>query len=107
MTSFQILPPEKFDFAQPEQWQKMALLIRKIQTSVSLTSKSKEFQVNMLIYSMGEEADGIPYSFGLSNDNRKNTTQYQTSSRLTLLSEEPYLQMKKFNICVDRKKENL
>ena len=25
----------------------------------------------MLIYSMGEEADGVLYSFGLSNDNRK------------------------------------
>ena len=36
-----------------------------------LTSKSKETQVNLLIYSMEEEADGILYSFGLSNNNRK------------------------------------
>ena len=32
-----------------------------------LTSKSKETQVNPLIY---EEADGIFYSFGLSEDDR-------------------------------------
>ena len=39
----------------------------------------------MLIYLMREEADGILYSFGLSNDDRK---KYSTSPRLTFLSEE-------------------
>ena len=34
---------------------------------------------------MGEEADGILCLFGLSDDNRK---KYNTSPRLTLLSEE-------------------
>ena len=34
---------------------------------------------------MGEEAIGILYSFGLSDDNRK---KYKTSPRLTLLSKE-------------------
>ena len=58
----------------------MALPIRKIQTSVS-----KEIQVNMLIYSMGEEADGIVYAFGLSENDRK---KYNTSPMITLLSEE-------------------
>ena len=53
-----------------------------------LTSKSKETQANTLHYSMRKEADDILYSFGLSHDNRKSTTQYQTSPRLTLLSEE-------------------
>ena len=36
-----------------------------------LASKSKETQVNALIYSVGEEADAILYSFGLSDNDRK------------------------------------
>ena len=33
--------------------------------------KGKEIQANMFIYSMSEEADGILYSFGSSDDDRK------------------------------------
>ena len=36
-----------------------------------LTLKSKETQVNTLIYSIGEEANSILYSFGLSDNDRK------------------------------------
>ena len=86
MASFQILLPKMFDFAQPEQWQKVASLIRKIQTNVRPHFKKQETQVNMLIYLMKEEADSILYLFGLSGNNRKSTTQYQTSPRFTLLS---------------------
>ena len=49
--------------------------------------RSKETQAKMLIYLMREEADSILYSFGFSDNDRKSTTQYQTSPRLTLLSE--------------------
>ena len=71
MASFQILPPEKFDFAQPKQWQKLASLIRRFRQASDLALKSKETQVNTLIYSMGEEAKGILYSFELSDDDKK------------------------------------
>ena len=39
----------------------------------------------MLIYSMREEADGILHLFGLNDNDRK---KYNTSPRLTFLSEE-------------------
>ena len=68
MESFQILLPEKFDFVQPERWQKVASLIQ-----ASIRPHFKK-QVNTLIYSMGEEAEGILYLFGLSDDNRKYNT---------------------------------
>ena len=57
---------------------------------------------------MREEANGILFcQFGLSDNDRKSTTQHQTSPWLTLLSEETlYVRTKKFNIilCIDRKK---
>ena len=36
-----------------------------------LLNQSEEGQVNMLIYGMGDEAEDILYSFGLSDDDQK------------------------------------
>ena len=36
-----------------------------------LDTKGQESQVNMLIYTMGDEADDILSSFGLSDNNQK------------------------------------
>ena len=71
MASFQILPPEKFDFTQPEQWPRWYRRFERFRQASGLASKSEENQVNTLIYSMGEEADDILYSLGLSDDKQK------------------------------------
>ena len=74
MASFQILPPEKFDFAHPEQWPRWHRRFERFREASGLSSKSEENQVNTLIYSMGEEADDILFSFGLSADDKKKYT---------------------------------
>ena len=51
MASFQILPPEQFDFAQPEQWPRWYGRFQRLRQASGLTSKSEENQVNTLIYS--------------------------------------------------------
>ena len=71
MASFQILPPEKFDFSQLEQWPRWYRRFERFRQASGLTSKSEENQVNTLIYTMGDEADDILYSFGLTKTDRK------------------------------------
>jgi len=68
MASFQILPPEKFNFTQPEQWPKWFCHFERFRQVSGLVTKSDESQVNTLIYSMGNEADNILCSLGLSED---------------------------------------
>ena len=60
---------KKFDFAQPQQWQKVASLNRKIQTSIR-PHFEKQRNTSQHV-KMGEEADSILYSFGLSDNDRK------------------------------------
>ena len=45
--------------------------VRKIQSASGLEEKSEERQVNALLYTMGETADDIFQSFGLSDDDKK------------------------------------
>ena len=55
MANFQVQPPEKFSF-KPEDWSKRAS---------GLSEDDKESQVNALMYSVGDKADGILQSFSL------------------------------------------
>ena len=67
MSSFPISPPEGFNFIQ-DNWPRR---FERFQKGSGLQSKSEENQVNVLIYVMGDKADDILNSFGLSNDEQK------------------------------------
>ena len=64
VANYQVPPPDKFSF-KPEDW------TRWIRCFERLDQKSGENQVNTLVYSMGEEADDILVSFGLTGDDAK------------------------------------
>jgi len=72
MASYQIAPPEKFDFSQPEQWPKWSRRFERFRQASGLTAKDQESQVNTLVYAMGDEADDILCSMGLSEEDKKN-----------------------------------
>ena len=64
MTSYQVPPPEKFNF-KPEEWSHWIKGFERFRKATGLDQKDGESQVNTLIfYSMGEEADDIVMSFG-------------------------------------------
>ena len=71
MATFQISPPVKFTFSQPENWTKWIQRFIRFRSASGLTEKEEEAQVNCLIYSMGPEADDIFNSFNLSAENKK------------------------------------
>ena len=72
MASYQIAPPEKLDFSQPEQWPKWSRRFERFRQASGLTAKDQESQVNTLVYAMGDEADDILCSMGLSEEDKKN-----------------------------------
>ena len=70
MSSFPISPPEGFNFIQDD-WPRWIRRFERFRKGSGLQSKSEENQVNALIYVMGDKADDILNSFGLSDDERK------------------------------------
>ena len=70
-TSFQISTPESFSFTNPEEWPKWIRRFEQYRLASGLSKKSAEVQVNALIYHMGNQADDILTSFGLSDDDKK------------------------------------
>ena len=70
VANYQVPPPEKFSF-KPEDWTRWIRRFEKFRKATGLDQKSGENQVNTLVYSMGEAADDIMVSFGLTTDDAK------------------------------------
>ncbi len=75
MATYQVSPPEQFDFSRPDEWQKWARRFERFRKASGLEEKPEEAQVNTLIYAMGDAADDILRSFQLSEQDSKT---YQT-----------------------------
>ena len=84
MATFQVTPPERFSF-KPKEWSKWIRRFERFRLASELNKKDEESQVNTLIYSMGDEADDILQSFGMSEDDRKNYNAVKKSFRVTSL----------------------
>ena len=70
VANYQVPPPDKFSF-KPEDWTRWIRRLERFRKATGLDQKSGENQVNTLVYSMGEEADDIMVSFGLTADDAK------------------------------------
>ena len=68
--SFQVAPPEPFNFARPEQWAKWIRRFERFRVASGLSQQGEEAQVNTLIYAMGDEADDILRAFALTDEHR-------------------------------------
>ena len=69
--TYQVSPPEQFNFTKPEEWPKWARRFERFRKASGLAEKDEETQVNTLVYSMGDEADDILRSFRLSEEDAK------------------------------------
>ena len=58
-----IIPPEGFDFKRPEEWEKWIRRFNRFRIASELHKKSKEIQVNSLIYAMGPSVDDVLTTF--------------------------------------------
>ena len=73
--SYQVTPPEPFSFSKPEEWPKWSRRFERFRNASGLNDKPDPTQVNTLIYSMGDQADDILGSFGLSEEE---SSRYET-----------------------------
>ena len=71
MAMYQMSPPDRFNFAHPEEWSKWIRRFERFRVASGLDAKDDEAQVNTLVYSMGDDADDILRSFQLSADDCK------------------------------------
>ena len=78
MATYQISPPQSFNFAQPDKWPRWIRRFEQFQEASGLKSKESANQVNTLMYCMGDEADDILSSLGLSDDDKKSYNTIKT-----------------------------
>ena len=70
MASYQVPLPKPFNFATPEEWPKWIQRFERFRQASGLNEKSSANQVNTLVYTMGDIADDILSSFGLSEEDK-------------------------------------
>ena len=97
--TYQVSPPENFNFTNPQEWPKWIRRFERFRTATELSAKDEEVQVNTLIYSMGDDADDILRSFGLSDEDKKkyNTVRQRFDGHF----------VKKRNVIFERAKFNM
>ena len=68
MASYQITVIEAFDFSTSTEWPNWICCFEQFRNASGIAEKSKESQIDTLIYSMGDIADDILQSFNLSKE---------------------------------------
>ena len=69
--TYQVSPPEQFNFNHPEEWPKWVRRFERFRKASGLEGQAEEVQVNTRIYTMGDVADDILRSFRLSVEDSK------------------------------------
>ena len=70
-TPYQVAQPELFNFRRPEEWPRWSRRFEHFRSASGLKDKDEETQVHTLVYCMGDEADDLLSSFGLSDADKK------------------------------------
>ena len=70
MATYQITAPENFNFNCPEEWPHWICKFKRFHLASGLSEKKEASQVNALIYTMGDDADDILGSLGLSEEDK-------------------------------------
>ena len=75
-TAVQITPPDPFDFSSPAEWPWWIRRFERFRIATALDEKEDEYQVNSLLYAMGDAADDVlavlPWT---DEDNKRNVRQ--------------------------------
>ncbi|KAK7878780.1 hypothetical protein WMY93_030940 [Mugilogobius chulae] len=69
--TFTIKPPEPFDFAKPQEWEKWIRRFERFRVASNLNSSTDANQVNTLVYCMGDEADDVLRGLELTSEQRQ------------------------------------
>ena len=67
----QLTPPGKFDFNDANEWPKWIRRFERFRIASHLDKQSQEYQVNTLMYTLGDEAEDILHVLPLDDNQRK------------------------------------
>jgi len=70
MATFQVNPPDEFDFGRPESWPQWFQPFERFRAASDMTNKDQPFQVNALLYAMGPKSEDILPSLVLTADEK-------------------------------------
>lgn len=68
---FSISPPENFVFSDFPSWPNWLRRFERLRVAAGLDQKGEAYQVNSLVYTMGDKADDILCTLGLSDEDKK------------------------------------
>ena len=68
---FSISPPENFDFSDFPSWPNWIRRFERFRVAAGLDKKDEDYQVNSLVYTMGDKADDILATLNLSDADKK------------------------------------
>lgn len=71
VAAIQILHPEPFDFSNPSDWARWVRRFQRFRVASGLKDKPDEYQVNSLLYTLGDAADDILGVLPLTDENKK------------------------------------
>lgn len=69
--TFTIRPPEPFDFAKPQEWEKWIRRFERFRLASNLNNSTDANQVNTLVYCMGDEAADVLRGLELTSEQRQ------------------------------------
>ena len=69
--SIQLQPPQPFEFKKPDEWEKWKRRFQQFIAASGLEGEGDERKVSTLLYCLGEEAEGVLSSTGITEDARK------------------------------------
>ena len=70
-SSVQLKPPDNFDFSKPDNWEKWRKRFEQYRVASGLKQEDEPRQVSTLLYCMGEEAESVLSSTGISDADRE------------------------------------
>jgi len=71
MATIHLQPPNPFDFKHPDDWPKWKRRFEQYRHASGLATGNEQRQVSTLLYCLGEKADDVLSSTGISEENRK------------------------------------
>ena len=87
MSHIRLQPPDAFNFRNPNDWPRWKKRFEQFRVASNLSRDPEDRQISTLLYCLGEEAENVLTSTGISEDDRK---KYMTQFYCNLTSFSKY-----------------
>ena len=71
MANVQLSPPQNFNFKKPDEWQRWRRHFEQFRSASGLSAADKERQISTLLYCLGQDAEEVLASTGITTEQKK------------------------------------